>query len=218
MSSISAAQVKELRDQTGAGFMDCKKALTESNGDLETAVEYLRKKGLSAAANKSGRIASEGLVSSYIHAGGKIGVLLEVNCETDFVARNPDFQELSKDISMHIAAARPLYLNREDLPQDILERERRINREQALESGKPEKVVDKIVEGRLEKFFGDVCLMEQAFVKDTDITIADLIAQSIAKIGENIQIRRFTRYELGEGMEKKKESFAEEIQAQLKGN
>jgi elongation factor Ts len=218
MSSISAAQVKELRDQTGAGFMDCKKALTESNGDLETAVEYLRKKGLSAAANKSGRIASEGLVSSYIHAGGKIGVLLEVNCETDFVARNPDFQELSKDISMHIAAARPLYLNREDVPQDILERERRINREQALESGKPEKVVDKIVEGRLEKFFGDVCLMEQAFVKDTDITIADLIAQSIAKIGENIQIRRFTRYELGEGMEKKKESFAEEIQAQLKGN
>ena len=218
MSSISAAQVKELRGQTGAGIMDCKKALAESNGDLESAVEYLRKKGLSAAANKSGRIASEGLVSSYIHAGGKIGVLLEVNCETDFVARNPDFQELSKDISMHIAAARPLYLNREDVPQDILDRERRINREQALESGKPEKVVDKIVEGRLEKFFGDVCLMEQAFVKDTDINIADLIAQSIAKIGENIQIRRFTRYELGEGMEKKKESFAEEIQAQLKGD
>ncbi len=218
MSRISAAQVKELRGQTGAGIMDCKKALAESNGDLESAVEYLRKKGLSAAANKSGRIASEGLVSSYIHAGGKIGVLLEVNCETDFVARNPDFQELSKDISMHIAAARPLYLNREDVPQDILDRERRINREQALESGKPEKVVDKIVEGRLEKFFGDVCLMEQAFVKDTDINIADLIAQSIAKIGENIQIRRFTRYELGEGMEKKKESFAEEIQAQLKGD
>jgi elongation factor Ts len=218
MSSISAAQVKELRDQTGAGFMDCKKALSETNGDLETAVEYLRKKGLSAAAKKSGRIASEGMVSSYIHAGGKIGVLVDVNCETDFVARNKDFQDLVKDISMHVAAARPLYLGRDDVPQDILDRERRINREQALESGKPEKVVDKIVEGRLEKFFADFCLMEQAFVKDTDITIADLMTQSVAKIGENIQIRRFTRYELGEGIEKKKENFAEEIQAQLKGD
>jgi elongation factor Ts len=214
MSGISAHQVKELRAQTGAGIMDCKKALAESQGDIEAAIDYLRKKGLSAAAKKSGRIASEGLVSSYIHAGGKIGVMVEVNCETDFVARNEAFQQLVKDIAMHIAAARPLYLKREDVPQNILEREGEIFRAQALESGKPEKVVDKIIEGRMEKFFGEVCLTEQAFVKDTDITIADLITQSIAKIGENIQIRRFARYELGEGIEKKKENFSEEVQAQ----
>ncbi len=202
MSSISADQVKELRTRTGAGIMDCKKALAESHGDLEGAIDYLRKKGLSAAAKRSGRITSEGLVSSYIHAGGKIGVLVEVNCETDFVARNEEFQRLVKDIAMHIAAARPFYLQREDIPQNILDRERDIFREQALGSGKPEKVVDKIIEGRLDKYFSEVCLIEQPFVKDTDITVKDLITRSIAKIGENIQIRRFTRYELGEGIEK----------------
>lgn len=218
MGGISAVQVKELRSRTGAGIMDCKKALGESEGDLERAIEYLRKKGLSAAAKKAGRIASEGLVSSYIHAGGKIGVMVEVNCETDFVARNEEFIGLVKDIAMHIAAARPVYLQREDVPQDVLEREGRIFREQALDSGKPEKVVEKIVEGRLEKFFAEAVLLEQAFVKDTDVTIADLITRNIAKIGENIRIRRFVRYELGEGIEKKKENLAEEIQAQLKAD
>ncbi|MEK6776232.1 MAG: translation elongation factor Ts [bacterium] len=202
MSSISADQVKELRTRTGAGIMDCKKALAESKGDLEGAIDYLRKKGLSAAAKKSGRVTSEGLVSSYIHAGGKIGVMVEVNCETDFVARNEEFQRLVRDVAMHIAAARPSCLQREDVPQDILNRERDIFREQALGSGKPEKIVDKIIEGRLEKYFGEVCLMEQPFVKDTDITVKDLINQSIARIGENILIRRFARYELGEGIEK----------------
>ncbi len=217
MSSITADQVKELRARTGAGIMDCKKALGETQGDMEAAIDFLRKKGLSAAARKAGRVASEGLVSSYIHAGGKIGVLVEVNCETDFVARNEDFQNLVRDIAMHIAAARPLYLKREDVPTDVVERERKVYLEQARESGKPEKILDKIVEGRMGKFFGEVCLMEQTFVKDTDLSISDLITNSIAKIGENIQIRRFTRYELGEGIEKKKENFAEEIQAQLKG-
>ena len=216
MSQISAVQVKELRSQTGAGIMDCKRALAETEGDIEAAIEYLRTKGLSAAANKSGRIASEGMVASYIHAGGKIGVLVEINCETDFVARNEDFQELVRDVAMHIAAARPTYLTREEVPADVMDREKRIFREQALESGKPEKVVDKIIEGRLEKFYGECCLQEQSFVKDTDITISELITKSIARIGENIQIRRFARYELGEGIEKKKENFAEEIQAQLK--
>jgi elongation factor Ts len=215
MSSISADLVKELRTRTGAGIMDCKRALGETEGNIESAIDYLRKKGLSAAAKKSGRVASEGLVGSYIHAGGKIGVLVEVNCETDFVARNEDFQSLVKDVAMHIAAARPLHLQREDVPADEVERERTICREQAIESGKPEKILDKIVGGRMEKFYGETCLLEQAFVKDPDIKIADLVTQSIAKIGENIQIRRFARFELGEGIEKKKENFAEEIQAQL---
>ncbi len=217
MSSISAVQVKELRGRTGAGIMDCKRALAETQGEMEAAVDYLRTKGLSAASKKSGRIASEGLVASYIHAGGKIGVLVEVNCETDFVARNEDFQKLVRDIAMHIAAARPLCLKREEISNEELERERKIYREQALESGKPEKIVDKIVEGRIDKFFGEVCLMEQSFVKDTDITVSDLITQSVSKIGENIQIRRFTRYELGEGLEKRQDNLAAEVQAQLKG-
>jgi len=202
MGGISADQVKELRSRTGAGIMDCKKALAESNGELEGAIDYLRKKGLSAAAKRSGRTTAEGLVSSYIHAGGKIGVLVEVNCETDFVARNEEFQTMVKDIAMHIAAARPLFIQREEVPQDFLDRERGIFREQAIGSGKPEKIVDKIVEGRLDKYYGEVCLMEQPFVKDTDITTKDLITRNIAKIGENIQIRRFARYELGEGIEK----------------
>lgn len=216
MSSISADLVKELRARTGAGIMDCKRALGETQGDIESAIDYLRKKGLSAAAKKSGRVAAEGLVHSYIHGGGKIGVLVEVNCETDFVARNDDFQNLVKDIAMHIAAARPRYLEREEVPADEVERERTVCRAQAIESGKPEKVLEKIVQGRMEKFYSEICLLEQAFVKDPDVTVADLVTQSIAKIGENIRIRRFVRYELGEGIEKKKENFAEEIQAQLR--
>ena len=217
MSRITAEQVKALRARTGAGIMDCKEALAQCNGEMDAAVEFLRKKGLSAAAKKAGRVASEGLVGSYIHAGGKIGVLVEVNCETDFVARNQEFQRLVKDIAMHIAAARPLYLRREDVPEEEVERERRIYREQALASGKPEKVVDKIVSGKLEKYYGEVCLLEQAFVKDTDVTVGELITRSVAAIGENIRVRRFTRYELGEGIEKKAANFAEEIQAQLQG-
>ncbi len=215
MGTISAGLVKELRARTGAGIMDCKKALGETQGDLEAAIDYLRKKGLSAASKKAGRVAAEGLVASYIHAGGKIGVLVEVNCETDFVARNEDFQNMVKDIAMHIAAARPQYLRREEVPPDVIEREREVHRSQALESGKPDKVIDKIVEGRMEKFFGEICLMEQAFVKDTDLSISELVTRGIAAIGENLMIRRFTRYELGEGIEKKAENFAEEIQAQL---
>ncbi len=216
MSSISADLVKELRVRTGAGIMDCKRALGETQGDVESAIDYLRKKGLSAAAKKSGRVAAEGLVHSYIHAGGKIGVLVEVNCETDFVARNDDFQNLVRDIAMHIAAARPRYLQREDVPADEIERESTICRAQAIESGKPEKVLEKIVQGRMEKFYSELCLVEQTFVKDPDVTVAELVTRAIAKIGENIQIRRFVRFELGEGIEKKKENFAEEIQAQLK--
>jgi elongation factor Ts len=308
MSGISAVQVKELRTRTGAGIMDCKKALAETNGDLEAAIDFLRKKGLSAAAKKAGRVASEGLVvtvlaedgsagclvevnsetdfvakndefqaftrqvaetiladapadvgallaqkvdgrtmeeilkdriatigenmairrftrfggegvkvASYIHMGGKIGVLLEVGCPSEEMAGREDFQELVKDLTMHIAAANPLYVKRDDVQTDVLDRERSVYQEQALASGKPEKIVDKIVQGRIEKYFGEICLMEQPFVKDTDLKISDLIEREQAKIGEGFEIRRFVRYELGEGIEKKKENFAEEIQAQLKG-
>jgi len=309
MSGISAGQVKELRTRTGAGIMDCKKALAEMNGDLEAAIDFLRKKGLSAAAKKSGRIASEGLVvaalqadgsagcllevnsetdfvaknqefkdfcdqvaqvildaapadvpglmaermengrtvdealkekiatigenmavrrftrysgegiraASYIHMGGKIGVLLEVGCPTTEMAEKEAFQERIKDLAMHIAAARPLYLSRDDVASDQLEREKTVYREQALESGKPEKIIEKIVSGRIEKYFGEICLLEQAFVKDTDIKISKLLEESRKEIGDGFEIRRFVRYELGEGIEKKQENFAEEIQAQLQG-
>lgn len=309
MSGISAVQVKELRTRTGAGIMDCKKALAETNGDLEAAIDFLRKKGLSAAAKKAGRVASEGLVvtalsddgsvgclveinsetdfvaknrefqdfcnqvaqvilnaapadlgglsaekmddgrsveenlkdriakigenmairrftrysgegvkvASYIHMGGKIGVLLKVACPTAGPVEKTEFQELIKDLTMHIAAARPLFLSREDVAADVLEREKTVYREQALESGKPEKIVEKIVQGRIEKYFGEICLLEQAFVKDTDIKISDLVEKSRVEIGEDFEIRRFVRYELGEGIEKKQENFAAEIQAQLQG-
>ncbi len=309
MSGISAVQVKELRTRTGAGIMDCKKALAETNGDLEGAIDFLRKKGLSAAAKKAGRVASEGLVvtaitddgsagcllevnsetdfvaknqefqsfcselaqvilnsapadlpalaaekmddgrsvdenlkdriatigenmairrftrysgegakvASYIHMGGKIGVLLEVGCPTAEMAGKEEFQELIKDLTMHIAAARPLYLSRDDVAADVLEREKTVYREQALESGKPEKIIDKIVQGRIEKYFGEICLLEQAFVKDTDVKISKLVKENQTKIGEGFEIRSFVRYELGEGIEKKQENFAEEIQAQLQG-
>ena len=212
---ISANLVKELRERTGAGMMDCKKALTETNGDTEKAIEYLREKGLSAAAKKAGRIATEGVIETYIHGGGRIGVMLELNCETDFVAKTDDFKELAKDIAMHIAAAKPEFLRPEEVPAEELEKEKSILRAQALNEGKPEKIVDKMVEGRIAKYFKDVCLMEQPFVKDPDKTVSQLITEKIAKIGENISVRRFIRYELGEGMAKKEDNFADEVASMM---
>lgn len=197
---VSANMVKELREKTGAGMMDCKKALAETGGDFQRALDYLRQKGLATAAKRAGRVASEGRVGSYIHAGGKIGVMVEVNCETDFVAKTDDFQAFAKDIAMHIAASNPSYIRREEVTADVLEREKEIYRAQARDAKKPEKVMEKIVEGKLEKFYGEVCLVEQAFVKDPDITIQDLLNGLIGKLGEKIEIRRFTRYQVGEGI------------------
>ena len=195
---ITASMVKELRERTGTGMMECKTALVEAQGDLEGAIAILRKKGLSAGARKAHRETQEGLVGSYIHVGGRIGVLVEVNCETDFVARTPNFQQLTKDIAMHVAASAPRFIRREEVTQQLLDEERAIYREQAAKSGKPAAVVDKIVEGKLEKFFAESCLLEQPFVKDPTITVQDLISSSIAKIGENIRVRRFARFVLGE--------------------
>lgn len=216
MAEITAALVKELRERTGAGMMDCKKALSATDGDLEKAIDFLREKGLAAAAKKAGRVAAEGLVEAYIHGGGRIGVLVEVNCETDFVAKTGAFKELVKDIAMHIAATNPSYLKREEVPTAELEHEQAVLAEQARNEGKPEKIIEKMVAGRIEKYYKEVCLMEQPFVKDPDKTISDLITESIAKIGENISIRRFTRYQLGEGIEKKEENFAEEVMSFVK--
>ncbi|GMA61539.1 translation elongation factor Ts [Alicyclobacillus fastidiosus] len=216
MAEVTAAMVKELREKTGAGMMDCKKALTEAEGDLERATEVLRERGLASAAKKAGRVAAEGLVESYIHAGGRIGVLVEVNCETDFVAKNEDFRTFVKDVAMHIAAANPQYVRREEVPQDIVEKEREILRVQTLNEGKPEKIVEKIVEGRIDKFFKDICLMEQQFVKDPDKTIDTLLREKIATIGENISIRRFARYVVGEGIEKNEANFVDEVMAQVR--
>lgn len=193
--------------------MDCKKALAETGGDQEKAVDFLRKKGLAAASKKAGRIASEGIVGSYIHAGGKIGVLVEVNCETDFVAKNEAFQVFVKDIAMHIAAASPLYVRREEVPAELLEREKDIYRVKAKESGKPDAIVEKIVDGQINKFYGDICLLEQAFVKDPDKTIEAYLNETIASIGENMSIRRFTKFVLGEGLAKKESDFAAEVAA-----
>ncbi len=212
---ITMEMVKELRERTGAGVLDCKKALTEKNGDLEKAVEYLREKGLAAAAKKAGRISAEGIVEAYIHGGGRIGVLLELNCETDFVAKTPAFKELARDIALQIAASSPEFVQREDVPENILEKEREILKIQALNEGKPEKVVKKMVEGRIEKYFKEVCLLEQPFIKDPEIAVKDLIVGKISKIGENIKVRRFVRYEVGEGLQKKEENFAEEVMSQL---
>lgn len=198
MVTISSDSVKELREKTGAGIMDCKRALADSGGDIDKAVDFLRQKGLSAAAKKASRETKEGVISSYIHGAGKIGVLVEVNCETDFVARNSEFQELVKDIAMQIAASNPSYVQREDVPADVLDKERSIYRIQARESGKPENVLDKIVEGKVEKFYLESCLLEQSFIKDPSVTIKDMVQQKIAKIGENITVKRFTRYQLGE--------------------
>ena len=215
--AISAKQVQELRSQTGAGIMDCKKALGESEGNLEQAVDLLRKKGLSASSKRAGKIASEGVVGSYIH-GGKIGVLVEVNCETDFVARNESFQTFVKDIGMHIAASNPKYVRREEVPTDEVDREKEILAAQVADQGKPENVVEKIVTGRIDKFFKDICLLEQPFVKDPDQTIEKLQTELVASIGEKISIRRFVRFEVGEGMEKKSEDFAAEVAAVASGN
>ena len=216
MAEITAALVKELRERTGAGMMDCKKALSATDGDLEKAIDFVREKGLAAAAKKACRVAAEGLVEAYIHGGGRIGVLVEVNCETDFVAKTDAFKELVKDIAMHIAATNPSYLKREEVPTAELEHEQAVLAEQARNEGKPEKIIEKMVAGRIEKYYKEVCLMEQPFVKDPDKTISDLITESIAKIGENISIRRFTRYQLGEGIEKKEENFAEEVMSFVK--
>lgn len=195
---ISAKDVKELREMTGAGMMDCKKALVESDGELEKAVAYLRKQGLSKAAKKADRSANEGLIYSYIHPGSKLGVLLEINCETDFVARTQDFQNLAKDIAMQVAASNPLVVEREQLDQTALEKEREIYRTQALNEGKPEKVVDKIVEGKLSKYYQEVVLLDQPFIKDQDVSVRDLLNNSISKVGENIVVKRFVRFRMGE--------------------
>jgi len=197
---ISAELVRELREKTGTGMMDCKKALLESAGDMEKAVDYLRQKGLALASRKESRTAAEGLVGSYIHGGGKIGVLVELNCETDFVARTPEFQGLLKDVAMQIAAANPRYIRREDVPADELERERQIYHQQAIESGKPEKVVGKIMDGKMERFYSEVCLLEQEFIKDPDRQVGDLIKDVVARLGENVQVKRFTRFHIGEGV------------------
>jgi elongation factor Ts len=211
--TITAAQVNELRKSTGAGLMDCKKALTETGGDQEKAIDYLRKKGLAAASKKAGRVATEGVVGSYIHAGGKIGVLVEINCETDFVAKNEAFQAFVKDIAMHIAAAAPQFVRREEVSAELLEREKDIYRAKAKETGKPDNIVEKIVEGQIGKFYGEICLLEQAFVKDTDKTIQTYLNETIAAIGENMSIRRFARFVLGEGLAKKESDFAAEVAA-----
>jgi elongation factor Ts len=195
---ITSELVKELRERTGVGMMDCKKALVETGGDVEKAIQLLREKGLSAAAKRAGRETREGSIFSYIHPGAKLGVLVEVDCETDFVARTGDFQELGKNLAMQVAATSPITVNREELPEDVVEREREIFQKQALSSGKPEKVVDKIVEGKLEKFYHEACLLEQPFVKNDEETVEDLLKATIAKLGENIVVKRFARFQLGE--------------------
>ena len=212
--AITAQMVKELRERTSAPMMDCKNALTETQGDMEKAVDFLRKKGLAAAAKKAGRIAAEGAVGSYIHGGGSLGVLVEVNCVTDFVARTDDFQALVRDIAMHIAAAEPRFVRREEVTEDVLAREREIFRDQALASGKPPAVVEKIVTGKMEKYYAEYVLLEQPFVKDSDKTVGQMITEKVAKIGENIQVRRFVRFKLGEGIEKRQDDFAAEVMAQ----
>ena len=213
---FSTEDIVKLRKRTNAGMMDCKNALTETNGDLDKATEWLREKGIAKAAKKADRIAAEGLVYSYIHMGGKIGVLVEVNCETDFVSRSDNFVALCKDIALHIAAAKPLYVEQAEVPADVLNHEKEILKAQALNEGKPEAIVDKMIEGRVKKFYEEVCLLDQPFVKDPSKTIKDIINEAILTIGEKISIRRFTRYEMGEGLEKRSDNFAEEVMGQMK--
>jgi translation elongation factor Ts len=213
---VDAKLVKELRAKSGAGMMDCKKALVETDGNIEEAMVLLREKGLAATNKKSGRIAAEGIVESYIHMGGKIGVLVEVNCETDFVAKNEGFKNFVKDVAMHIAASNPLYVTKEEVPAEEIEKEKEILRVQALNEGKPEKIIEKMVEGRISKFYKEICLLEQPFVKNPDMTIEDLVKEQIMTIGENVKIRRFARFQMGEGLEKKEENFAEEVAKQIK--
>lgn len=209
-----AAKIKELREVTSAGMLDCKKALNEADGDIKKAQEILREKGLAAAEKKSGRAATEGLVVSYIH-GGRIGSLIEINSETDFVSKNEEFQEFAKDIAMQVAAANPEYVSRDEVPESVIDAEKEILKKQAVNDGKPEHIVDQIVEGRIDKFFSKICLLEQEFIKDTDKTVEKYLKETIAKIGENLSIRRFARFEVGEGLEKEEENFAEEVAKQL---
>ena len=208
--------VKKLREKTGAPMMDCKEALQETHGDFEKAIEFLRKKGMADASKKSGRIASEGVVHSYIHGEGSIGVLVEVNCETDFVAKNEGFRAFVKDIAMHIAASNPLYVSERDVPQNVLDKEREIYKHQASQSKKPPQVIDKIVEGKIQKYYEETCLLKQVFIKDQNKKIEDLLKELIAKLGENCTIRRFVRFQLGEGLEKKNQDFAAEVAKQIK--
>lgn len=214
--AVNAQQIKELREKTGAGMLDCKNALTESDGNMEKAVVVLRKKGLASAQKKASRVAAEGMIGHYIHGGGSIGVLVEVNCETDFAARSEDFRELARDLAMHIAAQSPAYVRREEVPEDVVAREREIYSDQARASGKPDNIVDKIAEGKLDAFFKATCLYEQAFVKEPSTTVGDRIQNLAAKIRENLQVRRFVRYQTGEGIEKRVSDLAAEVQEQLK--
>lgn len=211
MAEVTASMIKELRERTGAGMADCKKSLVECDADVEKAIEYLRKKGLAKAAKKAGRAATEGLVVSYIHPGGRVGVLLEVNCETDFVARNQDFEGFTRDVAMQIAAMSPQYVKPEEVPADLIENERKIRMATAQESGRPANVIEKIVDGQIKKWLTEICLLDQPFVKDDKKTIQQLRDELVAKIGENIQVRRFVRFELGEGLEKKQDDFAKEV-------
>lgn len=215
--NFTAKDVADLRAKTNAGMMDCKKALVESDGDFEKAIVWLREKGIAAAAKKQSRIASEGIVSAYIHMGGKIGVLVEINCETDFVAKTEAFQQIGHDIALQIAAASPKYVKIEEVPAEELEKEKEILRNQALNEGKPAQIIEKMVEGRVKKFYQDVCLMEQAFVKDQNMTVAQYINEKTLQIGEKISIRRFARYEMGEGLEKRNDNLADEVQKQIEG-
>ncbi len=219
---VTPATIKALREKTGAGMMECKSALTEAGGEEEKAIEILRKRGLATATKKAGRVAAEGLVDSYIHAGGKIGVLVEVNCETDFVARSEEFRSFVHDLAMHITAAEPRFAAKEEVPAELLEKEREIALEQARSdpknANKPEQVLEKIVEGRVSKFYQESCLMEQAYVKDQNITVGDLVRQMVSKTGENIRVRRFTRFKMGEGIEKRSSDLGAEVQELLGGN
>src|SRR5689334_19457734 len=214
MSEVSASMIKDLRERTGAGMSDCKKALTEVGGDMDKAIDYLRAKGLAKAAKKAGREATEGAIVSYIHGGGRIGVLVEVNCETDFVARNEDFQAFTRDVAMQIAAMNPQFVRKDEVATDVVERERAVLLAKAKESGKPDAVVQKMVDGQISKWMKEVCLLDQSWVKDPDKTIEQVQQELVAKIGENIKVRRFVRFELGEGLEKKKDDFAAEVAKQ----
>ncbi len=213
--TVTPAMIKELRERTAAGLMDCKKALTETDGEMDKAIEFLRKKGLAAASKKAGRLASEGVVTAYVHSNNRVGVLLEVNCETDFVAQTPDFKQFCSDVAMQIAAMNPIAVRREEMDTSKVEAERGLLREKALAEGKPEKMVDKIVDGQIGKYYSENVLLEQKFVKDDKKTIEQVQQEIVAKLGENIKVRRFTRYELGEGLEKKSEDFAAEVAAQI---
>ncbi|HEY2964629.1 MAG TPA: translation elongation factor Ts [Pyrinomonadaceae bacterium] len=219
MADITSAAVKQLREKTGAGMMECKNALVEADGNEDKAIDILRERGLASAQKRQGRIAAEGIVGSYIHMGGKVGVLVELNCETDFVARGEEFQQLVKDIAMHIAAAEPRYVSREEVPDSVLEKEREIARAQAKNepknANKPEQVIDKIVEGRLNKFYEEMVLLDQPFVKAPEKTVGELVTEKAAKTGERVAIRRFTRYKMGEGLERRSENFGSEVASML---